>query len=70
MISKYSTDYSVTYYANKIILRGDSRRIHTEAFKIIERFRYSAMPYYIALDSTQMIELKTRGDTLGKAVAK
>jgi hypothetical protein len=57
---------TVTYFPNKIVLRGETRKIHTEAYKILTRFKYSPTPYYVNVDSSHLVELTTKDYRAGK----
>ena len=62
MFTMYTTDYRVTYYPDEVVLQGDTRKIHTEAYKILMCFKYSSMPYFIKKDSDHHIILSAKQD--------
>jgi len=57
MFTKEKNNYHITYRTEEIILRGDSREIHEEAFRILIRFKCSAAPYFIKKNTSNQIIL-------------
>ena len=60
MTSGVSKNYRVTYYPYKVVLQGDTRKIHIEAYRILEAFRSRSLPYCLSHDSNHLIELSVR----------
>ena len=57
MFTMDAKNYRITYFPNEVILQGDTRKIHTEAYKILMRFKNSSMPYHIKKDTDHQIIL-------------
>ena len=60
MPSQNSNDYRITYFHDEIVLRGDTRKIHAEAYKILMRFRDTSLPFHIKKISDHKIVLSNR----------
>jgi len=60
MITVNETGFRITYFPDEVVLQGDARKIHTEAYKILMRFKNSSIPYYIKKDSDHQIILSAR----------
>ena len=57
MYAKRKTNCNITYRPEEIILEGDSREIHEEAFRILLRFKSSAAPYFIKENFSNLVVL-------------
>lgn len=47
--------YTISYYPNRIVLKGMRRDIQDEATRILGKFSYSAQPYQIQSETTDSI---------------
>jgi hypothetical protein len=43
-------DCVIYYYPGQIILEGSEQEIHSEAYRILRRFAFSAAPYQVVED--------------------
>jgi len=57
MYAKRKSNCNITYRPEEIILQGDSREIHEEAFRILLRFKSSAAPYFIKENFSNLVVL-------------
>lgn len=55
-----ATDYRIIYFPDEVVLLGDTRKIHTEAYKILMRYKHCPKSYYIKKDSDHKIVLSAR----------
>ena len=60
MFTMNAGNFHVTYFPDEVILQGDTRKIHTEAYKILMRFKNSPTPYHIKKDTDHQIILSAR----------
>jgi len=60
MSTDKATDIRITYFPDEVVLQGDTRRIHTEAYKILMRFKFSSVPYHVKSDSDHQVVLSAR----------
>jgi len=60
MTAKNMKNYIITYSPGEVVLQGDTRNIHAEAYMILKRFSYSSTRYYIKEDSEHQIILSVR----------
>ncbi|MFQ5470428.1 MAG: hypothetical protein ACE5EH_08990 [Gammaproteobacteria bacterium] len=56
--------FSALYLPGRIELKGDTRTIHIEAYRILKRFLYSATPYQIIEDRDDRVVLQVQEDQL------
>jgi len=57
MTTKRKYNYQITYGPEEIILQGDTREIHDEAFKILIRFKCSSAPFFMKKNTSNEIIL-------------
>ena len=48
-------NYSISYYPNRIVLKGANEAIHNEANRIMNQFSFSAQPYCMESETTDLI---------------
>ncbi|KAF0191198.1 MAG: hypothetical protein FD165_1968 [Gammaproteobacteria bacterium] len=56
--------YTISYYPNRIVLKGMRQDIQDEASRILGKFSYSAQPYRIQSETTDSIVIVPRSTSV------